>query len=97
MLTVVRLKVRNLIPIVERDENFCIIIFKELPGTSLSFVKMISYSLPEPSPAITIVCCSAEHIFLSSCFSSDSLGNLNGSKLEDDLQRVSWEVCVNLD
>lgn len=42
MLTVARPKVRDLIPIVERDEKFCIIIFKELPGTSLSFAKMIS-------------------------------------------------------
>lgn len=42
VLTVARPKVRDLIPIVERDEKFCIIIFKELPGTWLSFAKMIS-------------------------------------------------------
>lgn len=59
--------------------------------------RLVRGSLPESSPAIMVVCCSAELIFLSSCFSSDSLGNLSDSKLEDDLQRVSWEACVNLD
>lgn len=42
VLTVEKLKVRNLISSVERDEKFCIIIFKELPGASLNFVKMVS-------------------------------------------------------
>lgn len=41
MFTVARPKVRNLIPSVESDEKFCTV-FKELAGSSLSFIKMIS-------------------------------------------------------